>query len=648
MRTLFWLIWALLKLVFHVVQGPVLVAFIRESGRQVTVGWSALNGLTILNVVIIRCSKYDDETGFVIRDWRGVTPSNTLTTMNSLVQNLEEKYRLGENVRIVTQVFDESVQVVRPKRITRFIKLFGAKSVVLLVGVQTNQFSRARDLALAFRDLGIPVVVGGFHVSGVLIQFPQNGDPVNARAFRELGLAELVDRGVVLFAGEAEGRLEQVLKDCLAQTMPPVYNHLDSLPDLTDKPFPLPLPDIHRRFAMPHLGTLDACRGCPYKCKFCCIRTVQGIKVRPRGVQEFVDFLRRNWTRGIWEYFFTADNAARDPLWRKRFEAMIALQDEGVNVTFLMQVDTRAHLIPDFLDLAAQAGCAMVFLGVESLNPSNLELVGKRQNHPDDYEGMIEAYRSRGIAVYFAMMIGLPDDTRESVARDVRTLMELGPDLVSFFIVMPSPGADDHAEMYRAGDWIDSDLNLHDTFSRPITNHPRMTREEWLAAYHDAWRAFYGIENLIRILNRTPRKRYWQVFKHLTWMKHSIDVVQRHPMLSGFVRLRDRTSRRSTFPRLSRRAFLQFEIREWFGMFRRIIRLTLDLIEVWLQTRPSGKRKTRSDIAQYWQMLRNQLRQGKFWVLFRWKTFRALGAESVFTLSFLGTLLVAWQERHRP
>ncbi|MDD5341796.1 MAG: radical SAM protein [Patescibacteria group bacterium] len=637
-----------MKLVFHIVQGPALVAFFREFGRQVGVGRSALKGLTILNVVIIRCSKYDDETGFVTRDWRGVLPSNTLATMYSLVQNIGEKHQLGVNVRIVTHVFDESVQVVRPKRITWLTKLFGAKSVVLLVGVQTNQFPRARDLALAFRDLGIPVVVGGFHVSGVLVQFPQNGDSVNTRAFRELGLAELVDRGVVLFAGEAEGRLEQVLNDCLAQTMPPIYNYLDSPPNLISKPFPLPLPNTHRRFAMPHMGTLDSCRGCPYNCRFCCIRTVQGRKVRPRGVPEFVNFLRQNWTLGIREYFFTADNSAWDPLWRQRFEAMIALRGEGVKVTFLMQVDTRAHLIPDFLDLAARAGCAMVFLGVESLNPSNLELVGKRQNHPDDYAGMIESYRSRGIAVYFAMMIGLPNDTRESVARDVQTLMELGPDLVSFFIVMPSPGADDHAEMFRTGKWIDPDLNHCDTFSRPVTNHPRMTSTEWLAAYQDAWRAFYSVGNLIRILKRTPTERYWPVFKNLVWMKHSIDVVQRHPMLSGFVRLRDRASRRSTFPRLSRSAFFRFEIREWFGMYRRIARLILDLTEVWLQTRPSRKRKTRSDIDQYWQTLRNQLRQGKFWVLFRWQTLRAFGAESVLTLSFLGTLLFAWQGRDRP
>src|SRR3990167_3397710 len=112
MRPLFQLVWLLLKLLFYVVQGPAFVSSISEFGRQASAGWAALRGLPVLNIVIIRCSKYDGETGFLVRDWRGVMPSNSLATLYGLVRDLEDKYRLGANVRIITRIYDESVQIV--------------------------------------------------------------------------------------------------------------------------------------------------------------------------------------------------------------------------------------------------------------------------------------------------------------------------------------------------------------------------------------------------------------------------------------------------------------------------------------------------------------------------------------------------------
>ena len=674
MRPLFQLVWLWLKLLFYVVQGPAFVSSISEFGRQASAGWSALRGLTVLNIVIIRCSKYDGETGFLVRDWRGVMPSNSLATLYGLVRDLEDKYRLGANVRIITRIYDESVQIVRPRRIAWLTKLFGARTLVMLAGVQTNQLPRARDLALAFRQQGLPVAIGGFHVTGVLSQFPQNGDPVNGQAFRELGLQELVDHGVILFAGEAEGRLQRLLEDCLAGTPLPIYNYVFLPPNLLSEPLPRTIPGMNRLFARQHLGTIDACRGCPRQCKFCCIWKIQGRKMRPRGVQPFIDFLRLNWQRGIWEYFFTADNSVWDPFWRERFEAMIALRTEGVKVSFLMQVDTQAHTRPGFLDLAAQAGCTMVFIGIESLNPANLEAVDKDQNRPVDYPSMIKAYRSRGIGIYFAMMIGLPHDTRESVAQDVQTVIELGPDLVSFSIVMPCPGADDHAQMFRAGQWMEPGLNWYDMSSRRVTKHPLMSQEEWLAAYRDAWQTFYSPANLIRILKRTAPERYWEMFNKIVWMLYALTVTRRHPLFSGFIRLRDRGSRRRTWPQLNRFQFWRYNLRAHLSQSQRTIRLVLDLVEIWLQTRPRSEREqrlmarlairsrgrenliglklalrtTRSDIALHWHALRQQLRQGKVWALLRWKTIQALAAEFVVTLSFLRTLLVAWQARRRP
>lgn len=680
---------------FYLFRGLAIVSGLSELVRQVKIFWAVLQGKKILNIILIKPSKYDDETGFVLQDWRGVLPSNTLATIYSLIKDIQDNWRLGANVRIVIRVYDEAVQRVRPSQISRLCQLFPAKSLAMLVGVQTNQFVRATDLALAFQKRRIQTIIGGFHVSGVLAKFPQNGEAINKQAFQKLGIEKLKSHGISLFAGEAEGRMLNLLQDFMAGKLKSIYNYLHQPPDLKNEPIPMTIPGIGGHFAMPHTGTIDACRGCPFKCSFCTIRTVQGTTIRARGVQDFRDAIRMNWKKGIRSYFFTSDNAARDPLWKERFNTLIAMRKkEGIAIEFTMQVDTQCYKIPSFIEKATQAGCRHAFIGLESVNQENLKAVRKVQNRVSDYHDLNNAFRSRGIAVHYGYMIGLPYDTKESIACDIQTLMKLGPDLVSFFMVIPLPGSDDHYQMFCKGEWMDPDLNAYDSFARPVSKHPRMNHKEWLSVYWNAWQTFYSVENMIKILKRTKRQFYWGNFWNLIWYKHAIEVAQRHPMISGFVRLRDKKSRRNTFPSLKGLEFLLYKLRGAFRMWKRTIRLILDLTEVWLQTRErstleqkvavlatnlhpgewfavklkelrkiyqslDGKvpsklklirqritlRPTRSDIQAHWFSVRRKLARGKFWALLQWKSIRAMVAESVIVSKFLHTLFHSWKGR---
>ena len=113
----------------------------------------------------------------------------------------QERKALGDDVEIVVDAYDECHTVIRAKKIIRRIKQ-GDRGVVLLAGVQTNQFPRAADMAREFRAAGMPVAIGGFHVSGCMAMLPEL--PPDIKAVQELG--------VTLFAGEAEGRMEQLLR----------------------------------------------------------------------------------------------------------------------------------------------------------------------------------------------------------------------------------------------------------------------------------------------------------------------------------------------------------------------------------------------------------------------------------------------------
>ena len=105
-----------------------------------------------------------------------------------------------------------------------------AAGIVFLVGVQSNQFSRAADMARALRARGVDVVIGGFHVSGCLSMLDELP--------REL--QDAVDLGISLFAGEAEGHIDTLLQDAFAQRLRPIYNFLADLPGLQGAAVALP------------------------------------------------------------------------------------------------------------------------------------------------------------------------------------------------------------------------------------------------------------------------------------------------------------------------------------------------------------------------------------------------------------------------
>ena len=663
-------------------------SILHEFARQCIAAGAVLRGRKVLNVVIIKSSRYDSEDGFVWRNWKAILPSNTQATIYSLVKDIQTNWRLGMKTVIITREYDETVQDVNPARITRLCNTFSAQTLVMVVGVQTNEFARASDVALDFQARGIQAIIGGFHVSGVLKVFPRDGSELSCRAHREMGLDRLTDKGVSLFAGEAEGRMLNLLLDFMNNQFQRVYDYLLDPPDLTNEAVPEPVWSIRHHFIFPGSSTVDTCRGCPFKCTYCTIKNVQGRKIRARGVPVYVDGLRRNWRQGINAYFVTSDNEARDPLWPERFEAQIAMREqEGIETGFMVQVDTQCHKIQGFIPQAAAAGCNAAFIGLETVNPDNLQAVDKKQNRVSEYHDLNEALRKHGIAIQYGYMIGMPHDTFDSVVRDVDTLIELEPDLTTFFIATPLPGADDHQGFFKAGIAMDSDPNAYDCFSRVVMDHPLMSREELLRAYQYAWQKMYSVENMVRILKNNTGEYYWRRFWSLTWYKYALDVAERHPMITGFVRLRSRHSRRKTFPQMSWGKFQLYNLMENIRMWRKTLRLGKTMIETWLQSRQrseieqrignlvasrGGKwvslrvidlkevyraqglkvpsvsqlvsqmitaRTTRQDIEENWTALKYKISRGKVWELLRPNSIRFVLTDICLHLLFIKELL---------
>jgi radical SAM superfamily enzyme YgiQ (UPF0313 family) len=532
---------------------------------------------TLLHLYFIKPSKYDDD-GYVIRYGKGVMPSNTVAVLYGLTLDLVSRGELPPGVKVNVDLIDELVTRVDVGAIAKRACRAHVKTLVCLCGVQTNMFARAADLALEFRSAGVDVAIGGFHVSGVIALFPHLPPD----------LEELRHRGVTLVAGEVEDTWGEILNDFLSGRLQSVYNFMDKRPALKSSSIPAMPRKYMKRYFLSSYGTLDCGRGCPFNCSFCCIINVQGRAMRFRAVTGLKERLRENYhSAGIRNYFFTDDNFSRNKNWERIFDIMTELrEEEQLPLGFMMQIDTKAYRIENFVSKAARAGCTQVFIGIESLNQKNLEVVCKTQNDVDTFKEMNDLFVKHHITTHAAYIIGFPRDTAESVREDIRRLMDIGFMQASFFILTPLPGSVDHKKLLEAGAVLDADYNNYDTFNHQVMKHPRLAAGEVIDVYKEVWRTFYGKENMKRILARSSPDRYYSHLGTLFWYKHAVYVDEIHPLISGFLRKKDRRTRRPLYPREPFFAFYARRARDMAGRLKRFFSLLVEFEEIWLATRP--------------------------------------------------------------
>ena len=391
-------------------------------------------------MVLVKPSHYDDD-GYVIQWLRSPIPSNSLAALYGLAKDCADRAVLGSDVEFEIHVYDETNVRIRSNSLARMIERAGT-GLVMLVGVQSNQFPRALDIAAPLRARGIAVVIGGFHVSGTISML--NG------VDSDLDRAKAM--GVSLFAGEAEGRLDQVFQDAVTGGLKPLYNFMNDLPNLEGSPHPL-MPVERAQRTAGSATTFDAGRGCPYQCSFCTIINVQGRKSRHRSPDDIEKIIRVNYAQGLRSFFITDDNFARNKDWGLILDRLIYLrQTEKLNIGFIIQVDPLCHKLVNFVQKCALAGVRRVFIGLENINPNNLLGAKKRQNKITEYRKMLLAWKSARVITYAGYIIGFPNDTLASILHDIEVIKrELPVDLLEFFYLTPLPGSEDHLKLVHAG-----------------------------------------------------------------------------------------------------------------------------------------------------------------------------------------------------
>jgi hypothetical protein len=472
------------------------------------------------SLVLVKPTHYCDD-GYPIRWYRSIIPSNSLACMSGIIDAFVARGVFGDDVDVEVHAFDEANTRINPRKLIKLVEKAG-NGLVMLIGVQSNQTPRALDIARPLRARNIQVAIGGFHMSGVMSMI--NGD--------DDALREAQAMGISIYAGEAEEHLDEVLRDAYAGRLKPLYNYMR----------------VTRTSGA--VTSFDAGRGCPYQCSFCTIINVQGRKSRRRTPDDVENIIRTNYAQGLFRYFLTDDNFARNKDWEPILDRLIHLREvEKMELSFIIQVDTLCYKTPNFIAKCARAGVKKVYIGLENINPANLLAAKKKQNKITEYRKMLLAWQQAGILVYAGYITGFPADTADTILRDLDVIKrELPIDVLEIFYLTPLPGSEDHQKLYRAGVWMEPDLNKYDLY-HITTNHPKMSRAEWEHAYQEAWRRYYSYEHCETIMRRSAALRaFGNTLVAITWFKGCLEIENVHPVEGGVLRMKSRRDRQPTMP----------------------------------------------------------------------------------------------------
>jgi radical SAM superfamily enzyme YgiQ (UPF0313 family) len=526
----------------------------------------------------IKPSRYDDD-GSVLRFRWGVIPNNTLIAL----AGLNEAYAQARpEVDVQTVLWDEMVDGLISPQVVRSIhargEADGVEVIVGLAGVQTNQYPRARDVGLQFKQLGLPVVMGGFHVS--------SHEPT-----REF----LRSVGIVSVIGEADDTWAALLDDHRRGALQESYRVTDGVRVKTgaaDITVPLiqhaPLPAIDDRYATrffnPTFSTIDTSRGCPFTCSYCSVKNVMGRTMRSRDPIRVIAWMRDAYDQhGIRNLLVVDDDFFRNPEWDSILRGMVQLRTTRPDLAFVIQTDIEAAADAGlearepgtrrqqhgrrFVELAAAAGCFEVFMGFESFNPAALEYTQKFHNEePQDrrksarepdaavarlkarYRRVVDVWHGAGVGVHCGYMIGFPFDGEGCGKEAALNLTEIGVDIATFFIHTPFPGTDDHERAVARGLVVNHDFNDFDS-THMVLQHPQLNPAEIEREYLDAYRHFYTWRRLawsLATFHRVPGLTTTSRAGMMSQQVYFTYATRRgwHPMMGGIWRVRDPQVRR--------------------------------------------------------------------------------------------------------
>jgi radical SAM superfamily enzyme YgiQ (UPF0313 family) len=325
-----------------------------------------------------------------------------------------------------------------------------------LIGVSTITATAPRAYLIAdrIRKMGIPLIMGGPHVSFMADEALQHADFV-IRGEGERALMALID------AWE-DGRDYSGVPNLSYREGDEIRHNPRGagVADLDQIPFP----DLEGLNFKPRaLGggvtiPVQTSRGCPYDCSFCSVTGMFGRRYRFRSTASIIEELRR-YNRPKTHIFFYDDNFAADR--RHLRELLTAMIREEFCFSWSTQVRADIARDEDLVALMRQAGCSVLYIGLESVNPRSLEASCKRQTVPEIVEA-VRIIRNHHIRIHGMFVYGFDEDDWSTVRKTVRFAKRAGLASTQFLILTPLPGSRVYRQMNTENRLLFRDWSLYD------------------------------------------------------------------------------------------------------------------------------------------------------------------------------------------
>jgi radical SAM superfamily enzyme YgiQ (UPF0313 family) len=320
------------------------------------------------------------------------------------------------------------------------------------IGAMTRMIAKAYRMADAVRAVGVPVVMGGPHVTEMADE--ALGRDGGARHADAVALGEADDTWPRIVADAANGELKDIYApiDAAGKELKPSLKQYPVIPwDTLDlKQFNL-VPKFFHHWLQKHgegWGTfrivpVESGRGCPYGCEFCTVTGFFGDSIRFRSNESVVNELlllksRAKKELGQIAVFFIDDNFAIN---LKRTKSLLRdIIAAGAQVNWVAQISANLLRDQELVDLISASGGKWIFIGMESIDPTNLKDVNKGFNKPEEYAAVLERLAQRNVYAITSFIFGMDNDTVGAAERTLAQVRTWPPGLPIFGLLTPLPG----------------------------------------------------------------------------------------------------------------------------------------------------------------------------------------------------------------
>jgi radical SAM superfamily enzyme YgiQ (UPF0313 family) len=386
------------------------------------------------------------------------------------------------------------------------------------IGAMTRMIAKAYRMADAVRSTGVPVVMGGPHVTELADEaLGRDGGPRHADA---------------VALGEADETWPQIVEDAVRGQLKDIYAPVDEAgkerkPSLQAYPaIPWNAIDLNQFNIVPHAFTrmlktvgegwgtfriipVESGRGCPYGCEFCTVTGFFGDSIRFRTNESVVNELlllkaRARSERGQIAVFFIDDNFAINI---KRTKSLLRdIIAAGAQVHWVAQISANLLRDEELVDLIAASGGKWVFIGMESIDPTNLAGVNKGFNKPGEYAAVLERLAARNVFAITSFIFGMDNDTTGVADRTLEQIRTWPPGLPIFGLLTPLPATPLYKRLQTAGR-LTRPKHWKEFVPFEMAHTPlKMTIAEAHDEVKRGWACSYGPEGIARAVDSIDHK----------------------------------------------------------------------------------------------------------------------------------------------